>query len=72
MTFATIVHKWQMQMAMKKMKATRRMFIGGTAAFGTLAMRALSAKHAFEDTTSWDPFVPNITDEATCLRRKFR
>ena len=54
------------------MRTTRKAFLGGVGAFGVLATRALSAKHAFEDTTSWDPFVPNITDEATYLRRKFR
>ena len=32
---------------------------------------AVLAKH-YTDTTSWDPFVPQITDSATYLRRKFR
>ena len=55
------------------MKLTRKDFLGGTAAFGALAPRELYAKkQPYEDTTSWDPFVPNITDEATYLRRKFR
>ena len=51
------------------MKTTRKTFLGGVAALGA---RMLAAKQPFEDTTSWDPFVPNIADEATYLRRKFR
>ncbi|MBQ6339611.1 MAG: hypothetical protein IJI36_10745, partial [Kiritimatiellae bacterium] len=54
------------------MRLTRKAFIGGTAAFGALAARELYAKRSYLDTTSWDPFVPNIADEATYLRRKFR
>ena len=50
-------------------KIDRRTFLGGAAALGA---RMLAAKQPFEDTTSWDPFVPNIADEATYLRRKFR
>ena len=51
------------------LKMDRRTFLGGAAALGA---RMLAAKQPFEDTTSWDPFVPNIADEATYLRRKFR
>ena len=53
-------------------KIDRRTFLGGAVALGALAPRVLAAKQPFEDTTSWDPFVPNIADETTYLRRKFR
>ena len=59
------------------MKLTRRNFIGNgfaELAIGAAALNAplsLLAKR-YNDTTSWDPFVPNITDADTYLRRKFR
>ena len=51
------------------LKMDRRTFLGGAAVLGA---RMLVAKQPFEDTTSRDPFVPDIADEATYLRRKFR
>ena len=68
------------------MKTTRKTFLGGIAAATSLGWRgfALGAnvsgaparparkQHGYADTTWWDPYVENITDTDTYLRRKFR
>ena len=58
------------------MKTTRKRFLGGVAAMGTMGWRAFGAparkQRSYVDTTWWDPYVANITDTDTCLRRKFR
>ena len=46
------------------------------AALGTMGWRAFGAparqQRGYGDTTWWDPYVENITDTDTYLRRKFR
>ena len=58
------------------MKVTRKRFLGGMAAVGTMGWRAFGAparkQRGYTDTTWWDPYVENITDTDTYLRRKFR
>ena len=58
------------------MKTTRKLFLGGVAAMGTMGWRAFGAparkQRSYVDTTWWDPYVENITDTDTYLRRKFR
>ena len=58
------------------MKTTRKRFLGGVAAMGTMGWRAFGAparkQRSYVDTTWWDPYVANITDTDTYLRRKFR
>ena len=60
------------------MKTTRKTFIGGAAAIAAagwngFAFAAPTRKQRnFLDTTWWDPYVENITDVDTYLRRKFR
>ena len=59
-------------------KTTRRMFIGGAVAFAAMSGRCGSAaatqrrQRCFFDTTWWDPFVEDIADADTYIRRKFR
>ena len=59
-------------------KTTRRVFIGGAAAFaimsGRLGFAAVPQRRQrrFFDTTWWDPFVEDIADADTYIRRKFR
>ena len=59
-------------------KTTRRVFIGGAAAFaimsGRLGFAAVPQRgqRRFFDTTWWDPFVEDIADADTYIRRKFR
>ena len=58
------------------MKVTRKRFLGGMAALGTMGWHAFGAparkQRGYGDTTWWDPYVENITDTDTYLRRKFR
>ena len=58
------------------MKTTRKTFLGGMAATTSLGWRAFAAparkQRSYVDTTWWDPYVENITDTDTYLRRKFR
>ncbi len=58
------------------MTTTRKRFLGGVAAMGTMGWRAFGAparkQRSYVDTTWWDPYVENITDTDTYLRRKFR
>ena len=58
------------------MKTTRKTFLGGMTAMGTMGWRAFAAparkQRSYVDTTWWDPYVENITDTDTYLRRKFR
>ena len=58
------------------MTMTRKRFLGGVAAIGTMGWRAFGAstrkQRGATDTTWWDPYVANITDTDTYLRRKFR
>ena len=58
------------------MKTTRKMFLGGVIAMGTMGWRAFGAparkQRGATDTTWWDPYVENITYVDTYLRRKFR
>ena len=58
------------------MKMTRKRFFGGVIAMGTMGWRAFGAparkQRGATDTTWWDPYVENITDSDTYLRRKFR
>ena len=58
------------------MTMTRKRFLGGVAAMGTMGWRAFGAparkQRGATDTTWWDPYVENITDVDTYLRRKFR
>ena len=58
------------------MTMTRKRFLGGVAAIGTMGWRAFGAstrkQRGATDTTWWDPYVANITDVDTYLRRKFR
>ena len=58
------------------MKVTRKRFLGGMAAMGSMGWRAFGAparkQSSYVDTTWWDPYVANITDTDTYLRRKFR
>lgn len=53
------------------MKISRRNFVIGSGAFTFFGPRLAVAK-PYSDTTAWDPFVANITDVDTYLRRKFR
>jgi len=53
------------------MKTTRRTFLRFAAPLVACGPYGLFAKR-YNDTTSWDPFVPHITDTDTYLRRKFR
>ena len=50
--------------------------MGGMAAVGSMGWRAFGApvrkQRNYLDTTWWDPYVENITDTDTYLRRKFR
>ena len=60
------------------MKTTRKTFLGGIAAATTLGWRGFTfaaparKQRGYTDTTWWDPYVENITDTDTYLRRKFR
>ena len=58
------------------MKTTRKAFLGGVTAVASMGWRAFGAsarkQRGAMDTTWWDPYVPNITDVDTYLRRKFR
>ena len=58
------------------MKTTRKSFLGGMAALGSMGWRAFGAparkQRGYADMTWWDPYVANITDTDTYLRRKFR
>ena len=58
------------------MKTTRKTFLGGMTAMGAMSWRAFAAparkQRSYVDTTWWDPYVENITDTDTYLRRKFR
>ena len=58
------------------MKTTRKRFLGGMAAMGSMGWRAFGAparkQRGYADMTWWDPYVANITDTDTYLRRKFR
>ena len=58
------------------MTITRKTFLGGAyalVAFGWSAFAAPERKQrSYLDVTWWDPYVENITDEDTYLRRKFR
>ena len=58
------------------MEVTRKRFLGGVVAMGTMGWRAFGAparkQRSYVDTTWWDPYVENITDTDTYLRRKFR
>ena len=58
------------------MKVTRKRFLGGMAAVASMGWRAFGAsarkQRGATDTTWWDPYVENITDVDTYLRRKFR
>ena len=58
------------------MKVTRKRFLGGMAAVASMGWRAFGAparkQRGYADTTWWDPYVENITDTDTYLRRKFR
>ena len=58
------------------MKVTRKRFLGGMAAVASMGWRAFGAparkQRGYTDTTWWDPYVENITDTDTYLRRKFR
>ena len=56
---------------------TRKQFMGGMTATVALSWRGAFAAPArmqrgYADTTWWDPYVENITDTDTYLRRKFR
>jgi formate C-acetyltransferase len=60
------------------MNTTRKTFLGGVAAvaasgWGGFAFAAPARKQkSYLDMTWWDPYVANITDSDTYLRRKFR
>ena len=58
------------------MNTTRKSFLGGVAAVGSMGWRAFGAparkQRNYLDMTWWDPYVANITDSDTYLRRKFR
>ena len=56
------------------MNVKRRDFLSLLAAMAAVGPRDLFSMQKFEDTTSWDPFVPpeDIHDAATYIRRKFR
>ena len=58
------------------MNVTRKRFLGGMAAVGAMGWQAFGAparkQKNYLDTTWWDPYVENITDTDTYLRRKFR
>ena len=58
------------------MKTTRKAFLGGVTAVASMGWRAFGAsarkQRGATDTTWWDPYVENITDVDTYLRRKFR
>ncbi len=58
------------------MMTTRTCFLGGMAAMGLMGWSAFAAperkQRNYLDMTWWDPYVENITDVDTYLRRKFR
>ncbi|MBR1588242.1 MAG: hypothetical protein IJ658_07945 [Kiritimatiellae bacterium] len=58
------------------MRTTRKNFLEGVAAIGSVGWRAFGAtarkQKNYLDMTWWDPYVENITDSDTYLRRKFR
>lgn len=54
------------------MKITRRKFLGELVAVSVYSQIGKLWARAWNDTTSWDPFVSKIADTATYLRRKFR
>ena len=58
------------------MKTTRKRFLGGMAAMGSMGWHAFGSparkQRGYADMTWWDPYVANITDTDTYLRRKFR
>ena len=59
-------------------KVTRKTFLGGAAAAAAAGWRPFAfaaparKQRGYNDTTWWDPYVANITDSDTYLRRKFR
>ena len=58
------------------MKTTRKVFLGGMASAASMGWRSFGAparkQRNYLDMTWWDPYVENITDSDTYLRRKFR
>ena len=58
------------------MKTTRKTFLGGMAAALAFCRGGFAAparkQRNYLDMTWWDPYVDNITDVDTYLRRKFR
>ena len=58
------------------MKTTRKTFLGGMASAASMGWRSFGAparkQRNYLDMTWWDPYVENITDSDTYLRRKFR
>ena len=58
------------------MKTTRKVFLGGMASAASMGWRSFGAparkQRNYLDMTWWDPYVANITDSDTYLRRKFR
>ena len=68
------------------MRVTRKVFLGGAAALWTMGWRGFAhaanvsgpplrparKQRGYADMTWWDPYVENITDTDTYLRRKFR
>lgn len=54
------------------MRTTRRKFLGELVAVSACSQMGMLWARPYNDTTSWDPFVEEITDTATYLRRKFR
>ncbi|MBP3404992.1 MAG: hypothetical protein J6N18_02735 [Kiritimatiellae bacterium] len=55
------------------MKIERRLFLKGAVAFASApSLFAQRVQKNYLDVTWWDPYVANITDSATYLRRKFR
>ena len=58
------------------MQVTRKAFLGGVTAVTSMGGWAFGAQarkqRGATDTTWWDPYVENITDTDTYLRRKFR
>ena len=54
------------------MRTTRRKFLEELVAVSACSQMGMLWARPYNDTTSWDPFVEEITDTATYLRRKFR
>ncbi|MBQ6337873.1 MAG: hypothetical protein IJI36_01900 [Kiritimatiellae bacterium] len=58
------------------MKTTRKTFLGGMASAASMGWRSFGAparkQRNYLDMTWWDPYVENVTDSDTYLRRKFR